>query len=112
MMGRFMASVISAPPSLYIQMSSVILSCYRKTYFIWFLSQSTDCETKGEYDRSHKDLTKFLNPDESMRVIGDYCVNSITTLQDNLQSKEYAPKRNKLHGCIHYISCRIQQQYH
>ena len=60
-----------------------------KLIFIWFVNQSTDCGTKEEYDRSHKELTKFLNLDESMSVLGDDCVNSITKLQDNLQSKEY-----------------------
>jgi hypothetical protein len=60
-----------------------------KLIFLWFLSQSNDCETKEEYDRSHKELIKFLSLNETMKVLGDKCVNAITNLQDNLRSKEY-----------------------
>ena len=71
-------------------MSLLILSyCYRQTYFCMVLSQSTDCETKEEYDRSHRELTKFLNLDKTICVLGDDCMKSITKVQDNLRPKEY-----------------------
>ena len=54
-----------------------------KLVFVWFLSQSTDCETKEEYNRSHRDLTKFLNLDKTICVLGDDCANSIVKLQDD-----------------------------
>ena len=56
MMGRFIVRV-----AIVISISFLYKWCFSRYFaigkliFVWFLSQSTDCETKGEYDRSHKE---------------------------------------------------------
>ena len=46
------------------------------------------CETPLEYQRSHNELIRFLNLDETVRVLRMECIKSITELQMNLKSKE------------------------
>ena len=48
----------------------------------------TDCETKGEYDRSHKELSKFLRLEETVEAIGIECIYAMEELQDTLRGKE------------------------
>ena len=57
--------------------------------FVWLLSQSTDCESPSEYNRSHQELSKFLQLEETRSVLSDNCINAVVKLQDNLRSKEY-----------------------
>jgi hypothetical protein len=57
--------------------------------FLWFLSQCNDCETKEEYDRSHKDLSKFLNRKATRSALSRDCILAIRSLQAKLKSKEF-----------------------
>ena len=56
---------------------------------MWLLSQCTDCETKQEYDRSHTELTKFLQREHVQGALSQECIAAVTSLQDNLKTKEY-----------------------
>ena len=60
-----------------------------KLIFTWLLSQSTDVESKEEYERSQADLTKFLKRSDTTEMIGEDCVNAVLDLQNTLRTKEY-----------------------
>ena len=56
--------------------------------YLWFMSQCTDVETKFEYDRSQKELLKFLKMKTTRKVLGKKCIHAVKELQKNLQTKE------------------------
>jgi len=71
--------------------------------FTWLLSQSTDCTTKEEYDRSHEELSQFLYLPEVVGVLGEDCINAVISLQENLRSKESklaGYMRNDIKSCM------------
>ena len=79
--------------------STLVNTKLGKLIFTWLLSQSTDVESKEEYDRSQADLTKFLNRSDTTEMIGEDCVNAVLDLQNTLRTKEYklaGYRRNEL----------------
>ena len=52
------------------------------------MSQCTEVETKFEYDRSHKELLKFLKMDTTKNILSKKCIHAVKELQKNLQTKE------------------------
>ena len=57
--------------------------------FWWLIGQCNETETKEEYDRSHDELDKFVEMNETKAVLSIDCINAIKSLQKKLRSKEY-----------------------
>ena len=67
----------------------LLFSSYLGTLlYQWLLRQSTDCETKAEYDASYQLLMNFLSMDQTVDDLGKECIEAVTKLQLSLRAKE------------------------
>ena len=70
----------------------------------WIVSQTSNCQTRLEYGKSHEELSQFLSRNGTKSALGTKCIQSMMELQMSLKTKE-----SKLAGYLRQdIKCSME----